>query len=240
MLNLKIIDMKTKNEKKQEKLVQEKLLISFNQFNGRVQNDKKWFNSFGVNRDKLDYFSLKVKKFETLFQDVSFETNWREKQKIRRTLRVDLRENIRKVQVIMITAWSDSHPMSYIHKLQNIKRMNDFELANTARILLLFAHNNKQTLLTFGLQDELLYKLSVTIGELTTVHVEIEAYAKQMKIQKAMIKQSARELIIETKILARIGRMIWIERDKEHWAEYRLPHHIYRKILEPDIGIRKK
>jgi hypothetical protein len=232
--------MKTAKIELNEKCNAEKLFVSLKQVNDKIQKDQKWFNSFGINSDKIDYFGVKIKKFETLLYESDTESQWRNKQEQRQNLRVELRKTIRNVQAIMIAAWSEEHPMAYAYKTSALGKLNDFDLTNTGRIILLFAHNYKSELKFFGLRDEVLYSLSLSINKLTILHSEIEVLAKEIKIRKAFIMQQAKELIAEVKVFGSIGRMIWIERDKSHWAEYRLPHHIYRKIIEPDIGLVKK
>ncbi len=214
----------------------EKLYTSLNELNGNVQKDKELFIFFGVTKERMDLFQRKIRKYGISVQDDFTEISLKEKNAKRILSRKILREKIRVVLSSMFFAWPESHPMSKFYELSDLCRMNDFELANTGRIILLLAHRHREVLKDFGLTDEQLYELSTEIARLTVAHTETVVLKKELVIRDALLKQFASELIREAKVYAKIGRAIWVERAKDQCLRYRVPYKIYKKILEPDVG----
>ena len=213
-----------------------KLSVSFYELSTNMKLDLEWFKRYGIEEDRIDLFEHKVQKFQFFLQDITLYTSLTEKEVKRRKNRKDLRMSIRKVLLTMMFAWPEGHPMSEIYSFSSFSKMNDFELANSARIILLVAHNHKEMLQHFGLKDEFLYQLSVQIAKLTAIHSELEMLKRENKIRTLIIQQKAVELIKEAKIYSQIGRSIWRTKDKEQYSKYRLPYHTVKKLMENDVG----
>jgi len=225
-----------KTKRTEVEILTAKMAMSFNELSNHIKLDKKWFKRFGIEEDRIELFEQKVTNFQKQVLNVSDKSRIVDKQNEKIQIRKKLRMSIRKVLLTMMFAWPEGHPMAEIYSFPSFAKMNDYELANSGRIILLVAHNHKENLKHFGLKEEFLYQLSVLIAKLSALHSELETLNREEKIRNLILKQKAIELIQEAKIYAKIGRTIWVKRDKTEWKKYKLPYATVKKIMENDVG----
>jgi len=225
-----------KTKRTEVEVLTAKIALSLNELSTNVKFDKKWFRRFGIEEDRIDLFEQKVQNFQKQVLNVSDKSRIVEKLNAKMQIRNKLRMSIRKVLLTMMFAWPEGHPMAEIYSFPSFAKMNDYELANSGRIILLVGHNHKDSLEHFGLKEEFLYQLSILIAKLSALHSELETLNREEKIRILILKQKAIELIQEAKIYAKIGRTIWVKRDKTEWKKYKLPYATVKKIMENDIG----
>jgi hypothetical protein len=227
--------MKTKSIKNKNVQVSERLIKSLKRYKELVVTDRKLFQSFGVEVDKINFYESRVRKFDALLKDDGLNELLKEKRILLRNQRKDLLQRIQLLSSMITAVCNKEQSLIKLNYLSKGNLVSNTELANIGRIVLLFAHNHKNELRAFGLSDENLFDLSQAIMNITVLNAEIEVYKIELVLRKAKIKGLAIELVEQTKFFARIGRSIWARKDIERWNSYRIPNFIYR-AADVDIG----
>jgi len=227
--------MKTKSIKNRNVEVSERLLKSLKGFKELVVTDRKLFYSFGVSADKINLYESSVNKFEKLHADERLNELIKEKSISLRNQRIYLIQRIQVVSSMINAFWNKHQTFGYKHNFINVDSVLNAKLTNIGRVVILFAHNHKKELRSFGLTDEILYELSMATNTITVLSAEIEVYKMELILQKTIQKSMALELIEQTKFFARVGRSIWAQKDMDKWSSYKVPNLIYR-TADVDIG----